>query len=439
MSRKLLKDLPDMIATGVLDETSAQRVRDYYEGKKGEGRNRILIVFGIIGALLMGAGVVLIIAHNWDEMGKGLKTIFAFIPLLVGQGIAAYSLARKNESVAWRESSAVYLIFAIGACLSLISQIYNLPGKLSGFLLTWMLLSFPLKFILRSSAASLLYLAGLTWYTIESGYNGGRNNIVWEFFPLALPFVLYYILLLRKQPNSNFTLFHNWLTPIAVLAVAPAFLKGHDTWMLIGYVSLLGVMSLTGLGGLFPEEKLSRNGWRVSGLLGTAGFLIAFTFEDLWDSLTHKVLFGDHFLTSMAFYLAVSMTILGGYLLFRALKKQEKAEYSLIWFSFVVFFIFSLLVGGSSTLCWILMNVFVLAVGITEIIRGSRMHNLAVLNFGLLLLLIQIGSRFLDIDMTYLARGVLFMFLGAGFFAANYFIVKKRKQLDENGGNNNGK
>jgi uncharacterized membrane protein len=28
----------------------------------------------------------------------------------------------------WREASAVFLVFAIGACISLISQIYNIPG-----------------------------------------------------------------------------------------------------------------------------------------------------------------------------------------------------------------------------------------------------------------------------------------------------------------------
>jgi hypothetical protein len=53
---------------------------------------------------------------------------------------------------------------------------------------------------------------------------------------------------------------------------------------------------------------------------------------------------------------------------------------------------------------------------------------LSLLNYGLLILTALIICRFFDLDMSFVARGLLFVLVGAGFFAANIWMVKKRKQ-----------
>ncbi len=101
------------------------------------------VVVNVLGALLVSLGIILLVAHNWDDLSRFSKTIFAFIPLLVGQGMCAYTLIKKKNSAAWRECSAVVLFFAIATSISLVSQTYHISGTMSGFLLTWMLLAAP--------------------------------------------------------------------------------------------------------------------------------------------------------------------------------------------------------------------------------------------------------------------------------------------------------
>lgn len=166
----MIKDIPELVKADVISQETADKIRDYYRKQGGQSTNRLFIVFGILGAILVGLGIILIIAHNWDELSRTTKILLAFLPLLVGQVLCGFVLLKKQDSVAWRESGTSFLFFTVGASISLVSQIYNIPGNLSSFLLTWMLLCLPLIYVMRSSIASLLYLIGITYYACEASY-----------------------------------------------------------------------------------------------------------------------------------------------------------------------------------------------------------------------------------------------------------------------------
>src|SRR4051812_7358483 len=109
MKKELLKDLADLEAESIISTQTATDIRNWY-GKKEQGSpGRLGVILGILGALLAGSGILLIIAHNWDELGKLTKTIFAFLPLLLSQSLAAYTLIKKNDNRAWKECSAVFV------------------------------------------------------------------------------------------------------------------------------------------------------------------------------------------------------------------------------------------------------------------------------------------------------------------------------------------
>ena len=121
----LQKDLPELVEAGLIDQSTADRIQDYYLQKKGNPSNRLFVVFGVLGAILVGLGIILIVAHNWDQLPRMAKTVFAFLPLVIGQLLCAYALFKKSDSLAWRESSASFLFFALGASIALVSQVYN--------------------------------------------------------------------------------------------------------------------------------------------------------------------------------------------------------------------------------------------------------------------------------------------------------------------------
>jgi len=137
------KDLLELFENGVISQETAGNITAYYASKGDNSKNRLFIVFGILGATLVGLGLILIIAHNWDDLSRFTKTILAFIPLIIGQLSSGYTILKKATSTAWRETSGVFLFFGIGASISMVSQIYNIPGDLSNFILFWMLLALP--------------------------------------------------------------------------------------------------------------------------------------------------------------------------------------------------------------------------------------------------------------------------------------------------------
>jgi len=211
----MIKDIPELVKAGVISQETADKIRGYYREKSGQSTNRLFIVFGILGAILVGLGIILIIAHNWDELARTTKTGLAFLPLLVGQFLCGFVLIKKQDSVAWKESAAAFLFFAVGASTSLVSQIYNIPGNISSFLLTWILLCLPLVYVMKSSIVSLFYLIGITYYACETGYWTHPSSESYFYWILLLGIIPHYYLLYKKKPESNFTIFHNWLIPFS--------------------------------------------------------------------------------------------------------------------------------------------------------------------------------------------------------------------------------
>ena len=67
---KIIKDLPELIAAGIISEETARNIQQYYQHKSQTSGNKLYIVFGILGALLIGLGIILIVAHNWNIFSK---------------------------------------------------------------------------------------------------------------------------------------------------------------------------------------------------------------------------------------------------------------------------------------------------------------------------------------------------------------------------------
>ncbi len=108
---KVKNNIDELINADIISVEIGNKILEYYKSKETSPSNRLLIVFGILGAILVGLGVILIIAHNWDNFPRSIKTIFAFIPLIFGQLLCLYVLLQKNNNIAWKESSSAFLFF----------------------------------------------------------------------------------------------------------------------------------------------------------------------------------------------------------------------------------------------------------------------------------------------------------------------------------------
>lgn len=423
----IIKDIPELIKAGIITPEKAEEIHQYYKDKSGSSPNRLFVAFGILGAILVGLGIILILAHNWDELSRSLKTIFAFVPLIASQVICVFVLLKKTNNKAWVESATTILFFAVGSCISLIGQIYNIPGNLSSFLLIWMLLCLPLVYVMKSSAMALLYIIGITYYAVEAGYFSYPILNAYLYWGLLLAVLPQYYFLFRNHPKSNFLTVENWLIPISITIVLGTLASGAGFLMYVAYFSLFGLFYSVGNIEFFKGKGLRNNPYIVIGTLGTLILLFISSFEGFWsDLILEQYVFGS-WLKTTEFWVAIAISLLAFYYLYTQKKHKSLRQLPILSPIFLLFIII-FIVGLFSSFAVVLINLVILAISVLTIIDGAKREHLGILNFGLSIITLWIIIRFLNTDLSFVIRGILLMAIGIGFFTANYWILKKRKK-----------
>ncbi|MEO0505809.1 MAG: DUF2157 domain-containing protein [Bacteroidota bacterium] len=423
----ILKELSHLVSAGVISEETAEAIRKHYETQSSPSTNRLFIVFGILGSILVGLGIILIIAHNWDELSRFTKTCFAFLPLVVGHFLCGYTLLKKRESTAWRESTSSFLFFAVGASISLVSQIYNIPGDLSAFLLTWMFLCLPIIYVMRSSVTSLLLLIGITYYACEASYWSYPGTDSYTYWLLLLAVLPHYYLLLRNRPSSNFTTLHGWIIPISLTIVLGTLSDGTESVMFIAYLTMFSVFYHISKLDFFQERQVNLRGYNIIGFVGAVFVLMLLTFSWYWEDLMRKEPSMGDLVASQEFWV-LCFLVIGATILLYKRGKQEGWKNILPLEPIYLLVILTFFIGLFSLIAVILINILVLALGVLTIRNGAVRNHLGILNLGLVIITVLIACRFFDTDLSFVARGLLFVSVGAGFFMANYLMLKKRKQ-----------
>jgi uncharacterized membrane protein len=423
MSKTILNELPSLLEAGVISAETAERIRAHYAAGESREQGRLPLIFGILGAMLVGLGIILIIAHNWDDLSRSSKTFFSFLPLVCAQVLCGFVLLKKQESTVWRETAATLLFFSAGAAIALVSQTYNIPGDLKSFIRIWMLLCVPIIYIMRSSMASLLFIAGITWYACLTGYWRYGMSGAELYFLFLLAVLPWYIYLLMKKPAWNFTLFHNWLLPVSLTISLGVLVE--DSWrlMFVSYMSLFALFYFFSREEIFNKHRRLGNGYALIGMAGTLGSLLFLSYDEFWESNRHfDYLSGN----GAEIFSAILLTALAVFMLFRQERGKELMTINPIGFAFLVFMLFYL--GRTDAFfAMVFFNVLVFSIGIYYIRKGAKQDHLGILNSGLLIISALVLCRYFDSNLSFIARGILFVGTGAGFFYTNYRMLKKRK------------
>ena len=420
------KDIRELIDAGIITPETAQKIADYYQKKNSSASNRLFMAFGILGAILVSLGIILIIAHNWDALSRTTKTVFAFLPLVMTQLLYAYVLLKKSDSKTWVESATTLLFFAIGACIALISQIYHIPGNLNSFLLIWMLLALPLMYVMKSSMAPLLYIVGITYYAAETSYFSFPSTTSYAYWGLLLAVLPQYFSAIRSHPNSNFTSVENWLVPLSITIALGTLGSGAGFLLYIAYFSLFGLFCSIGNNRFFKDHKLINNPYRVFGTIGTVILLFISSSKRFWEAVADQGADLENWMSYVIFWVGLGISLIAMIYLLQQQSNKSIRELPIFAPVFIVFLIL-FGIGQYTSSVWILIDVMILVVSMLTIISGSKKEHLGILNFGLAVITCWIIIRFLNTDLSFVIRGLLLVAIGVGFFMANYWMLKKRK------------
>ena len=424
MESKFVKELPELVKNGVISKEVAARIEDYYVTKQDSAPNKLFTVFGVLGSLLVGLGIILILAHNWDDFSRPLKTVLAFLPLLIGQMIAGYSILKKKGSV-WNEASGTFLFFAVGSSIALVSQIYNIPGDLNTYILTWIVLCMPLIYLLKSNAVAMLHLVFSTVYACSLGYGfNSSEEAPWLYLLLMAFLIPHYLRLLKKQPDANITSIFNWLMPLSFVITLGAFLEHNGDFGYLLYVILFGLYYTIGKIPFFDEQKLRRNGYLILGSVGTVIMLLFTSFNGIWQFHMD----GGTFMSTEFFIVVFLFSVTLGLLVY-GYKKSWIKGFNLFHFVFIIFTLLFFMGMAGGLISAILVNFLVFALGLVTVKIGVDKFHFGIINYGLLIITALIICRFFDTDMSYVFRGLLFVSVGIGFFLTNYIMLKRKKSI----------
>jgi hypothetical protein len=434
-TRWLLSELPELVANGVLTEEAADSLRRYYSSEPSEAPRRLgFILSAILGSLLIGAGIVLLVAHNWDFLSRPVRCAIAFTPLILSQALAVFVLLRRKDSDAWRETAAILNVAAVGTAIALVSQTYQIQGDFAQFILVWMLLALPIIYVFQTSIALSAYFVGaMIWVlsaTKSSHFFAAQPNELWVWLLLALG-VPAFITLLRQDRNGYGT-----LLAMSALGVAAAFSLGQTddlgakSFWRCSFAGYWTVVYLVGAAAFADWHATRPHPFVGIGWIGIVALAVFLSFQDTWRTRQWQNavdLVPRHYPDVVAAAVQVAWVLAA--LLFAAYVVWKDRRVNLAPAAFAPITLLAWVLAkftGNPVIPSLLMNGFVLALGVFTLLRGVRAGRAVEANLGMLVVAILAAARFFDSDLEFIIRGIAFIAIGLGFLVTNLVVFKRK-------------
>ena len=412
----MLKEIESWQAKDIVNEETANKLKTMYQPQKNI--SLLIILFSIIGSLLIGLGIVLVSANNWwYSLPIGVKTFIGFLPLLISQAIVLYVYKYKMNSVAFRESAALFNVAGVFASIALVGQIFHLPGDFTNYLLVCGVLFLPTMLCMNAISPLLIYY----WSAINGGvYFSDELGIVISIVMFAIG-VLFALNKCRNKCGKSAYL--SVITAIsgAILIVASALKCDCElSIILYGYALLL-----------LSASSILKCCEDVFGAVGRICFLIltfVLTYQGLWS-------YTAEFDSIVFLVITILLTLFATVLFMKNIIAKKYSLFSIITFVFIVvrslWCIFSLTEAPFDVIFIIVYNVVLFVLSILCIFEGARKIDFYNANTGMVTLCTLIILRFFDSELPLSTRGIVFLILGAGFLLFNLYLVKSKKKTKE--------
>jgi len=435
----LMEQIEVWVARGLISREQADGIRRLYPEPKA-GLPWGAIIFSGIGAVILGLGVILLFAYNWEAMPKAAKlaVIFAALAGAHGTGLALF---RCDD---WRRQigEAVCLLgtMLFGAGIWLVAQVYHIDEHYPNGFLIWGLGAMAMAWAMPSLSQGLLAVVVLCIWNCSEAWHF-RAATHWG--PLLMLAGLG-VLAWRQQ----------WRLLLFVTLAGFVIALTANAESVRGSVAILAVLNAAAVF-LAVEVLVRRYRWfpesaKVWAAVGWAAFLICLfilTFASETRHLTREV---DLEETSEALAwhvyrwlpLATAMLAWGlvgfGWLARRGAERAADCPYE-HW-----------LVPLAAAACaafrfvdveydqrWVIgspFNLLALTLAAAWMARGCRDARLLPTVAGSLLLVALAWARYFDLFESLLARGVVFVLVGGLLLAEGIIYSRVRRRIQKEAG-----
>ncbi|NTW22196.1 DUF2157 domain-containing protein [Candidatus Falkowbacteria bacterium] len=421
--------------------------------KPRDRKGQLVTTVAVLGSLLLGLGIILMIASNWQDIGRWTKVVLIFSILMSVYG-AGYFMEYKRGYPRIGRALIFLGTLMLGAAIVLIQQIFNIMTESGSTLLWWAFLILPIVYGLElKSSLALATVLVFIWQFLRT--NTGMDLFDVLDFNFRMQSVNYWYLLIVGAILVPLTY------RIKATRVQPLNLVGLGIWLLIacslwaggrGRVNLLGydyeraipsllaavallygvaLFSLGRMHQLWDRWKSMESGYTVLGFFSVffTSFLLSFqeigdefftgkysAFEAVtWQSGIALVLLVSISLVSMWRYRETETTreqYLGGNVAVLSLMALASA---------IIFF--------PSDIYVIFFNVLVFVESLGMIWLGHEAKRGEYINLGLSLFLLMILVKYFQWGYELFDRSLFFIGGGLVLMAVSYFGERQRRRL----------
>jgi len=428
-TRGLLAEVDRWVAEQVITPEQAVRLRARYADPAG-GVPWGLLVFATAGAVVIGLGIILLFAYNWDDIPKAGKLALVFGGLVAAHAAGYHFLRREGWQPKLGEAFAALGTMLYGSGIWLVAQIYNIDEHYPNGFLLWALGALGVAWAIGSTANGLVAVVLLViWGGCESF--DFRDPTYW-----AVILVAGGVIPLAWR-NRSALLLATALAALQFLIAANVGYWGAGSHAFTASLAL--AVLLVGTARLAAGTRYEfPGGASVMVFFGYASFVFCtylLSFHEAADDLLDWSRQGGPRL-GMAFgfgWLLFALALLPWLGLVRAVlvRRQRRIDHEEWLLPIALLYCFGIAAMGArgwdAFVSWT-ANLVLLGLAIMWMWRGCQESRLRPTVLGSILLSAVVFARYFDLFQDLASRGCAFIVLGAIFVGEAMYYRKVRRE-----------
>ncbi|MDA1128223.1 MAG: DUF2157 domain-containing protein [Chloroflexi bacterium] len=397
---KLPRELSRWESDGIITSEQGQAILGSYSPSElapasSRAQGRLVTSLSIVGSVLLGLGVILFFAANWDGIDRWPKVGIVLASIITAHGLGYYLRYHRDYR---RVGSAMMLLACLiyGAGVHLIGQAYNVDVNDPSLMLFWFLGVLPLVYIVRSQPIQFLGLA---------------------LFLLAVGF---------RLPD--------WLDPIprgeAVLGLALFLILG------------LMILAIGRLKEEIPALRDYSEVFQLVGMITALGALFVLTFRDIFDSFNRggsggfiegEAELGFRVMIVVAGALTLALVLAAAWL-----HRRREREFTLTGVEGVAiaillaaaYVVIGVDTGGEVVFAVtfnVLLGVSLLGILVSGYLRGRELW----VNIALLFIGVDVIARYFEYSWGLLDKSFIFVAAGVILLLGGFVVERGRQKMLE--------
>ncbi len=171
---------------GLIDSSHVDKIRAYEAAQPDS--SWVLSSLLILGTLIVGIGVISLIASNWDAIPNYVKLATNFL-VLAAVGNRIYQADQQGKAMLY-DAYIFALMILFLASIGLISQIYHTGGKMYQAILLWAVALAPITFMSLRPIIAKVWLGGLLGATLWAIVETNSIKVLFDDNIYALAFAV---------------------------------------------------------------------------------------------------------------------------------------------------------------------------------------------------------------------------------------------------------